>query len=207
VITPTHDVFHSAYTPITKMPRLYLIVRFDTSDSSQPSYNTTDITITGVPAALSDDPTRIFSTYTVIDEEDPGGPWIYRVAVEIVKVAKDNVHISYGTLSYDDALQRLQDLPHHIRESDKERVQDEANVKAEVVWADAKRLKAKLRKGRFLWYELVEVDAENRANWKAHEDADRGVDKKRRRVEVEEAVGGDYDIFEDEEDDDEMDME
>jgi hypothetical protein len=189
------------------MPRLYLIVRFDTSDSSQHSYNTTEITITGVPAALSDDPTRIFSTYTVIDEEDPGGPWIYRVAVEIVKVAKDNVHISYGTLSYDDALQRLQDLPHHIRESDKERVQDEANVKAEVVWADAKRLKAKLRKGRFLWYELVEVDAENRANWKAHEDADRGVDKKRRRVEVEEAVGGDFDIFEDEEDDDEMDME
>jgi hypothetical protein len=186
VITPTHDVFHSFYTPITKMPRIYLIVRSDTSDSFQPSYNTTDITITGVPASLSDDPTRVFSTYTVIDEEDPGGPWIYRVAVEIVKVAKHNVHISYGTLSYDDALQRLQDLPHYIRESDKKRVQDEANVKAEVVWADAKRLKVKLRKGRFLWYELVEVDAENRANWKAHEeDANREGDKKRRKAEVE----------------------
>jgi hypothetical protein len=178
------------------MPRLYLIVRFETSENIQPSYNTSDITITGILASLSENPNRIFSMYTVIDEEDLGGPWTYRVAVDIVKVANANVHISYGTISYSDALQRLQALPHQIRESDRARVQEEANVKAEVSWAGESRLKVKLRKGRFLWYELVVVDVQNRANWKTQEeDTDKGGVKKLRRVEVEEAVGGNLDIF------------
>jgi hypothetical protein len=90
------------------MPRLYLIVRFETSENIQPSYKTSDVTITGIPAVLSENPTRLCSTYTIIDEDDPGGPWTYRVAVDILKVANAAVHISYGTISYNDALQRLQ---------------------------------------------------------------------------------------------------
>jgi hypothetical protein len=180
------------------MPRLYVIVRFETSENIQPAYNTSDITITGVPVSLSENPTRLFSMYTVIDEIDPGGPWTYRVAVDIVKVANTNVHISYGTISYSDALQRLQALPHQIRESDRDRVREEANVKAEISWSGDNRLKVKMRKGRILWYELVVVDVENRANWKApEEDADKGGDKKRRRVEEQETIGSDLDILDD----------
>jgi hypothetical protein len=196
VIIHSNKAFHSVHTPITTMPRLYLIVRFETSENIQPSYDTSDITITGILASFSEDPNLIFSMYTVIDEEDLGGPWTYRVAVDIVKVANANVQISYGTISDSDALQRLQALPHQIRESDRARVQEEANVKAEVSWAGESRLKVKLRKGRFLWYELVVVDVQNRANWKAQEeDTDKGGVKKLRRVEVEEAVGGNLDIF------------
>jgi hypothetical protein len=198
VIIHFNSVFHSVRTPVTTMPRLYVIVRFETSENIQPAYNTSDITITGVPVSLSENPTRLFSMYTVIDEEDPGGPWTYRVAVDIVKVANANVHISYGTISYSDALQRLQALPHQIRESDRDRVREEANVKAEISWSGDSRPKVKMRKGRFLWYELVVVDVENRANWKApEEDADKGGDKKRRRVEEQETIGSDLDIFDD----------
>jgi hypothetical protein len=198
VIIHFNSVLHSVHTPVTTMPRLYVIVRFETSENIQPAYNTSDITITGVPVSLSENPTRLFSMYTVIDEEDPGGPWTYRVAVDIVKVANANVHISYGTISYSDALQRLQALPHQIRESDRDRVREEANVKAEISWSGDNRLKVKMRKGRFLWYELVVVDVENRANWKApEEDADKGGDKKRRRVEEQKTIGSDLDIFDD----------
>jgi hypothetical protein len=72
------------------------------------------------------------------------------------------------------------------------------NVKAEISWVGGNKLKVKIRRtpARFLWYELVVVDVENRAMWKVQEeDADKGGDKKRRRVEVEEAIGGDPDIF------------
>jgi hypothetical protein len=180
------------------MPRFYLIARFETSENIQPLYSTSDVTITGIPAFLSENPTRLSSTYTIIDKDDPGGLWTYRVAVDIFKVANTAVHISYGTISYNDALQRLQNLLHQIRESDKERPQEEVNVKAEVSWVGGNKLKVKIRRTptRFLWYELIVVDVENRAIWKAQEeDADKGGDKKRRRVQVQEAVGGDSDTF------------
>jgi hypothetical protein len=180
------------------MTRLYLIVRFETSKNIQPSYNTSDVTITGIPAVLSENPTCLCSTYTIIDEDDPGGPWTYRVAVDILKVANAVVHISYGTISYSDALQRLQNLPHQIRESDRERPQEEVNVKAEFSWGGGNKLKFKIRRApaHFLWYELVVVNVENRAIWKAQEeDADKSGDKNRRRVQVQEAVGGDSDTF------------
>jgi hypothetical protein len=93
------------------MPRSYFIVRFESSDKYQPSYKTLDVTINGVLTTLSGDHTRMVSKYKILDQENPGGPWPYLVAVEIIKVAGDNVHVSYGTTSYSDVLQCLQGMP------------------------------------------------------------------------------------------------
>ena len=112
-----------------------------------------------------------------------------------------DIHISYGTVSRDDAKQRLQSIPQFVRESDKERTKDEPNVRAEVQWTGQTCVRIKLRKNSFCWYELITVDVEDRAKWKFEEnDADKGGDKKRRKREVEEAVGEDMYIFEDEDD-------
>jgi hypothetical protein len=101
------------------MPRLYLIVRFESTEvSTKPSYKTHDISITGIQAALIDDPTRKVSTYTVVDER---AGWTYLVALEINDVGGDDVHICYGTLSHGKVLYTLQHMPDYIKEVDKTR--------------------------------------------------------------------------------------
>jgi hypothetical protein len=165
------------------MPRLYLIVRLEsTKASTKPSYKTHDISITGVPAALSDDPTRMIATYTVIDEQSQ---WTYLVGVEINDVDGDDIHISYGTLSHGDAMHILQQMPDYIKEIDKTRHKVARKTPAAVEKAGDACIEIKLRDDMFLWYEIVTVDVVDRGLYKAQkEDVDKGGDEKRRKVEV-----------------------
>jgi len=100
------------------MPRLFLIVRFSAPDSELPTHLTHDIAISGVPATLSSDTTRELATYHIVDDKDS---CTYRVAVSTPIAPDVSVHISYGTTSRDEAMERLQKMPGFIWESDKER--------------------------------------------------------------------------------------
>ncbi|KAH7076072.1 hypothetical protein FB567DRAFT_632362 [Paraphoma chrysanthemicola] len=189
------------------MPSLYFIVRFDANRNEKPPFNTTDVSITGVPATLSRDGSRTYHTYTVIDEEAADGPWSYRVAIDIAKARGADVHINYGTLSEEDAFDRLKRIPEDIKESDKERRLSHPDyfVKAEVTWQGDICLEVKLRADSFCWYELVTVEVNDLGQGLgAVDEADRGGDKKRRRTEIEQVLGEDRDIFEDEEGMDEI---
>ncbi|KAF2821293.1 hypothetical protein CC86DRAFT_426530 [Ophiobolus disseminans] len=188
------------------MPTLYLIVRFDSNNHLQPSYRTHDITLTGLPILLANDETRTVQEYMIIDEEVTNDPRIYRIAVDIDKMAGKTLHISYGTTSRDDALKRLQNIPTFAEESGKERGGDDHNTRARIKWMGQTCVRIKLRESSFCWYELVPVDVEDRATDKAvEEDAEKGRDRKRRKTEVEDAVGKDMDIFEDWEDGNDVD--
>ncbi|KAH7065787.1 hypothetical protein BKA63DRAFT_585777 [Paraphoma chrysanthemicola] len=189
------------------MPSLYFIVRFDADRNEKPPFNTTDVSITGVPAALSRDGSRIYHTYTVIDEEAADGPWTYRVAIDIAKARGTDVRINYGTLYENDAFERLKRIPEDIKESDKERKHNHPDyfVKAKVTWQGDACLEVKLRTESFCWYEMVTVEVNDLGQGlEAVDEADRGGDKKRRRrrTEIEQAVGEDMDIFEDEDEED-----
>jgi hypothetical protein len=199
------------------MPRLHFIVRFDSSSSVKPTYRATDISITGLPAALEYDETRLFDTHTVIDGEVPGGPWTYRVAIEIAKEANKGLHIVYGTSDRNDAVQRLQSISKWIPEGKEERqrsyeainhyleerkrdIEDE-NFEAQVLSSSQTCVKIKLRKRSFCWYELVSADVADRdkVDTKETTDLNRSEEQERRRKEVEDVVGEDMDIFDDEE--------
>jgi len=183
------------------MPQVYLIVRFDSTNESKPSYRTHDITITGMPIILADDHTRLVKDYTIIDDKALDGPWTYRVAVDIIKMAGKGLHISYGATSRDEALQKLDEIPYFAKESDKERRKDDHVPKARSDWLGETCVRIKLREDSYCWYELISADVEDLAKYKAvEESADHEEDRKRRRMEVEDAVGEDMDIFEDEED-------
>jgi len=196
------------------MPRLYFIVRFEADNEMRSSCRTKDITITGLPAALEADTMRTIKTYTVIDEEVAGGPWTYRVAFEIINMDGKDMHVSYGSVSRDDTLQRLNGIVNIVKKHDADRIKNDnignkdpedeiydmpdSNDRAGVGREVDKCVKIRLRADRFLWYELFVVDVEDRANWKAKEpDVQEGGDKKRRKLDIEEAVGEDMDIVDD----------
>ncbi|EAT78839.2 hypothetical protein HBH56_120580 [Parastagonospora nodorum] len=196
------------------MPSLYFIVRFEAANESKSSCRTRDITITGLPAALEADTTRTVKTYTVIDEEVAGGPWTYRVAFDIINMNGKDVHVSYGSVSRDDALHHLKEITDSVKEHDAERVKNDnmrnkdpeddiydapdSNDKAEIQWEDDTCIKIRLRRDSFLWYKLYIVDVEDRANWRAKEpDVQEGGDKKRRKMDIEVAVGEDMHFFDD----------
>jgi hypothetical protein len=182
-ITSTTDCLTHIDTLNTKMPRLYLIVRLESTEAStKPSYKIHDISITGVPAALSDDPTRMISTYTVIDEQSQ---WTYLAAIQINEVDCGDVHISYGTLSRGEAMHILEQMPGYIKEIDKTRHKVARKTPATVEKAGDVCINIKLRDGQFLWYEVVTVDAVDREMYKTQKkDVDKGEDKKRRKVKV-----------------------
>ncbi|KAH3968339.1 hypothetical protein HBH98_170730 [Parastagonospora nodorum] len=194
------------------MPSLYFIVRFEAANESKSSCRTRDITITGLPAALEADTTRTVKTYTVIDEEVAGGPWTYRVAFDIINMNGKDMHVSYGSVSLDDALHHLKEITNFAKEHDAERIRNDnmrnkdpeddsydapdSNDRAEIQWENGTCVKIRLRRDSFLWYELYTVNVEDRANWKASEpDVQEGGDKKRRKLDIEEAVGEDMDFF------------
>jgi hypothetical protein len=167
----------------TKMPRLYLIVRLESIEAStKPSYKTHDISITGVPAALSDDPTRIISACTVIDEQSQ---WTYLVGVEINEADGDDVHVSYGTLSHKEAMHVLEQMPDYIKEIDKTRHKVAQKTPAAVEKAGDVCIMIKLRDDMFLWYEVVIIDVLDREMYKAQkEDVSKGGNKKRRKMKI-----------------------
>jgi len=63
------------------MPKLYFIVRHDSTTYSKPSCRTIDISVTGMPFALASDKTRLVEAYTVVDEEASDGPWLYDISM------------------------------------------------------------------------------------------------------------------------------
>jgi hypothetical protein len=65
------------------MPKLYFIVRHDSTTNSKPSCRTVDISVTGMPFALESDKTRLVETYTVVDEEASDGPWVYDIPIQV----------------------------------------------------------------------------------------------------------------------------
>lgn len=194
------------------MPRLYFIVRFEADNEMRSSCRTKGVTITGLPAALEADTTRTVKTCTVIDEEVAGGPLTYRVAFEIINIDGKDMHVSYGSVSRDDAFQRLNGIAKMVKEHDPDRIKNDnmgnkdpedeiydvpdSNDRAGVGREVDMCVKIRLRADRFLWYELFIVDVEDRANWKAKEpDVQEGGDKKRRKLDIEEAVGEGMVIF------------
>ncbi|KAF1917345.1 hypothetical protein BDU57DRAFT_162245 [Ampelomyces quisqualis] len=182
------------------MPQLYLLVRSESEEKILPPHKVTDITITGLPASLEFDTEKIVDTYTVTDNDAADGPWAYRVAVHIDKEAfcEKGLHISYGTMSREDALERLKKIPKSVKEANKMREGDE---NAGVKWASTTCVRIRLRKERYMWYELITVDVEDRAKWvaKEKEEAEEGRARKKSKLEIQEAVGEDADIFDDEE--------
>jgi hypothetical protein len=181
----------------TTMPQLHLIVRFESEEKTQPPHKITDITITGLPANLEFDMNKIVDTYTVIDSEAANGPWTYRIAVHIDKepFCEKDVHISYGTISLDDALERLRRIPEAVKEASEDREGDEHTS---AKWVGQTCVHMRLRRESFMWYESITVDVEDRAKWVAKETEEERI-KKRRRLEIQEAVGEESDIFDDEE--------
>jgi hypothetical protein len=107
------------------MPRLYLMLRFEADNETRSSCRTTDITITGLPAALEADRLRTVKTYMVIDDHDPSGPWTYRVAFEIINMDGKDMHVVYSTVSRDDTLRQLKKILGYIREGDEERIEND----------------------------------------------------------------------------------
>jgi hypothetical protein len=72
----------------------------------------------------------------------------------------------------------------------------DSNDKAELGWENDTCVMIRLRKDSVIWYELLTVDVEDRAKWKAKKsDVDERGDRKRRKLEVEEAVDENIDIF------------
>jgi hypothetical protein len=202
------------------MPKLYLIVRFECHNATQPSCRTHDISITGMPIALEDDHTRLLATYTVIDNEAPNGPWTYRVAADIIKMTGRGLHISYGSMSRDGAMERLQKIPEFAKENGEERqkhyqtesddllpweeVETEGNsgpeyTEAEIRWMNKTCVRIKLRSDSYCWYKLVSADVEDMSKYKAveekeaeeKEEVEKGGDKKRRKTRAGEALGDD----------------
>lgn len=91
------------------MPRVYLIVRFDSSDDKQLPHKTSDITNTGDPIESNANGPHIVATYTFIDDE----------TVE----SYHNFHISYGPRFHEDVLQRILKIPIDVRELDVKRTE------------------------------------------------------------------------------------
>jgi hypothetical protein len=185
------------------MPRIYLIVRFDATKNSKPSFKTFDITTAILLPELKADVTRIVKEYTVIDDLAASDPSIYRVAVEMFKIEGKNMHISYGTTNGEDAHTRFHRIMGFAKELDRTRVKSSEatdDVRAEIKMVEHKCIRIKLRKDSFTWYEVVFMDVESRTKGAAGEDeSTKGRDRKRRKSDVEAAVGEDMDIFEDEE--------
>jgi hypothetical protein len=133
------------------------------------------------------------------------------ILVEIVNIDGKDRRVVYGTVSYDDALQQLEKIPEYVKEGGKQGVKrdnlgnrdpddiynmKDSNDKAELGWENDTCVMIRLRKDSVIWYELLTVDVEDRAKWKAKKsDVDERGDRKRRKLEVEEAVDENIDIF------------
>jgi hypothetical protein len=179
------------------MPQLYLIVRFDSNQDLKPPYKITDLSSIGSPTSLEGDEHRLSDTYAIIDDEAAGGPWTYRVAVDIAKETGAQVRVQYGTLSREDALECFKRIPELVKEGDKDRklaYKDGIFTKATIDWKGDTCMEVKLRKNRFCWYQLIILDVEEiHKGEEGMDDADKGGDAKKRKVEVEEAGGDDMD--------------
>jgi hypothetical protein len=166
-----------------KMSRVYLLVRLQSENSASPSYRTHNITTAELPDALQTSTLHTIKEYAIIDE-DADGPGIYRIAIDIVTVIGKDMHICYGTTSYNDAVQRLHKIPQYAKELDKERRKINSSTTLECRWIKPTCIefvfKAQEEVG-FLWYELVEVMVEDQAKSDVEEEIDQERDKKRRK--------------------------
>lgn len=203
---PPRDFFSLPHQVTPTMPQFHLIVRTESEEKVLPPHKITDITITGLPADIEFDKSKIFDTHTVIDSEANNGSWTYRIAVHIDKEpsCERDVHISYGTMDREDALRRLRTIPDAVIEANESR--GEADEKASAKWCGMTLIHIRLRRDTWMWYELVTVDVEDCGKWVANEEkeTEEGRAGKRRKLEIQEAVGEDSDIFDDEEDMDEL---
>jgi hypothetical protein len=141
------------------MPRVHLILRFDSSSDKKPLLETSDITTNGDPACSKTENPYGTTTYTIIDDKTDD---TYRVTIEVPRKDNDNVHVSYGSTSREDVLPRLTKIPGYMRESDIKRTEHQGdNVdKAVISWWGDSCIRIKLRKDSFMWYEVVAIDVE-----------------------------------------------
>lgn len=141
------------------MPQVHLILRFDSSSDRKPLFETSDIMNTGEPASSKTKDDRVTTTYTVVNDKTDD---IYRVAVDIPRKNNDNVHVSYGSMSREDVLQRLAKIPGYMRESDIKRTEHQGDYvdKAVISWWGDLCVRIKLRKDSFMRYEVVALDVE-----------------------------------------------
>jgi hypothetical protein len=163
------------------MPLIHFIVRFEADNATKSSCRTFDITKNGLPLALEVDTKRTVKTYTVIDDKANDGPWTYTFAFEIIKMEGKDMHVSFGTVSYTDAVDRMVDVVDRMREIDPERIRndntwnkdpedemydvEDTEDRAEITWETDHCVRIRLREKKFLWYELCTVNAEDRAKW------------------------------------------
>jgi hypothetical protein len=164
------------------MPRLYLIVRFDSNQNLKLPYKITDLSSIGSHASLEGDEHRLSDTYAIINDEAADRPWTYRVAVDIAKETGAQVLVQHGTLSRVDALERFKRIPDLVKEGDKERkhaYKDGSFTKATLNWRSDICVEVKLRKNTICWYELIIMSVEEfNKGEEGMDDADKGGDAK-----------------------------
>jgi hypothetical protein len=168
------------------MPSIYLIVRFESANNTSPSFRTYDLTTKKLPSNLQGSKLHTIKDYTVINDAATG-PAIYHAAVEIIKMDDKDVHISWGTMSRDEATARLQKIPKYAKESGVERHKVNKNTSTHVRWKDPMTVEIELTARKpdspCLWYQLVEVEVgDEEEEEKVKVEIDKGREGKKRKT-------------------------